>query len=334
MRTLVCCAFLLITASPACAADDPVRTAVEKGLHRLEEGAANYTRNRQCFSCHHQAIPLAAFDAARGRGLSVDEEEVRRQVEFTLDSFRPQREKIAKGQGVPGGNIMAGYGLFTLEMGGAAPDEVSAALLDYLLARQKPDGSWPAQAGRPPMQASDFTSAYLALRALKAYGPLKDAKDAGDLRRRVDTAYEKGRQWLLSAKPRTTEDRSFALQALAFVGAGREQIEPARDALIKEQRDDGGWAQLPERGSDAYATGTVLTALGMAGVPADDEAYQKGVQYLLKTQRDDGGWVVETRSPPVQKFFDNGDPGGKSQFISFPATAWAVIALLEAYPTP
>ena len=56
------------------------------------------------------------------------------------------------------------------------------------------------------------------------------------------------------------------------------------------------------------------------------------MQYLLKTQRDDGGWVVETHSPPVQKFFDNGDPGGKSQFISFPATAWAVMALLEACP--
>ena len=75
-----------------------------------------------------------------------------------------------------------------------------------------------------------------------------------------------------------------------------------------------------------------MTALTAAGVKPEEEAYQKGVQYLLKTQRDDGGWVVETHSPPVQRFFDNGDPGGKSQFISFPATAWAVMALLEACP--
>jgi hypothetical protein len=31
-------------------------------------------------------------------------------------------------------------------------------------------------------------------------------------------------------------------------------------------------------------------------------------------------------------FFDNGDPHGKSQFISFAATGWAVLALLETVP--
>jgi N-acyl-D-amino-acid deacylase len=41
---------------------------------------------------------------------------------------------------------------------------------------------------------------------------------------------------------------------------------------------------------------------------------------------------VQTRSRPVQVFFDNGDPGGKSQFISFLATGWATLALLEACP--
>jgi hypothetical protein len=34
----------------------------------------------------------------------------------------------------------------------------------------------------------------------------------------------------------------------------------------------------------------------------------------------------------LQLFFDNGDPGGKSQFISFAATGWAVLALLEQFP--
>jgi hypothetical protein len=35
----------------------------------------------------------------------------------------------------------------------------------------------------------------------------------------------------------------------------------------------------------------------------------------------------------LQPFFDNGDPGGKSQFISFAATGWATLALLETVPT-
>ena len=53
---------------------------------------------------------------------------------------------------------------------------------------------------------------------------------------------------------------------------------------------------------------------------------------LLGNQREDGAWIVETRSRPVQTFFDNGDPGDKSQFISFLSTCWAVAALLETMP--
>jgi N-acyl-D-amino-acid deacylase len=331
--TCVILLFAALAAPAQAEAPDALRAAVEKGLHRLEQGAANYTKNRQCFSCHHQAIPMAAFDSARRRGFAVDEEEVRHQVEFTLDAFRPKREQIAKGQAVGGTNTSAVYALFTLDMGGSAPDEVSAALVSYLLEKQRSDGCWPVQSNRPPMQNSDFTPTVLALGALKTFGPGKEAKDADELRKRIEAAYDKGRAWLLSATPKTTEDRSFHLRGLVSVGADREAIDAARDALLKEQRKDGGWAQLPERDSDAYATGTVLTALRLAGVRADDQSYQQGVQYLLKTQRDDGGWVVETHSKPVQTYFDNGDPGGKSQFISFPATAWAVMALLETFPT-
>jgi N-acyl-D-amino-acid deacylase len=89
---------------------------------------------------------------------------------------------------------------------------------------------------------------------------------------------------------------------------------------------------LPDLDGDAYATGTVLLALRGAGVATTDPAFQKGVNYLVKTQKPDGSWLVETRSKPVQIFFDNGDPGGKSQFISFAATGWATLALLEQYP--
>jgi N-acyl-D-amino-acid deacylase len=80
---------------------------------------------------------------------------------------------------------------------------------------------------------------------------------------------------------------------------------------------------------DAYATGPAIVTLREAGVPADHPAIQKGIAYLLKTQRPDGAWIVQTRAKPVQVFFDNGDPGGKSQFISYLATGWATLALLS-----
>src|SRR5262249_20901689 len=144
----------------------------------------------------------------------------------------------------------------------------------------------------------------------------------------------KAGDWLLRSKPVSTEDKVWYLRALVVIGAEQERIEAARDVLMGEQRTDGGWAQLPHMNSDAYATGTALLALRTSGVGPNDPTYRKGVAYLLRTQRPDGAWVVETRSPPLQKFFDNGDPGGKSQFISFAATGWATLALLEAVPAP
>jgi hypothetical protein len=83
---------------------------------------------------------------------------------------------------------------------------------------------------------------------------------------------------------------------------------------------------------DAYATGTALTALRHAGLEPTHAAYRRGVKYLLRTQDGEGGWLVQTRTRPLQVYFDNGDLGGKSQFISFAATNWAVLALLEATP--
>ena len=150
--------------------DDPVRTAIEKGLHRLEEGRPT-TRKTASASAAITRRSRWRRSIRPGGTASPWTRRLRRQIDFTLDTFRPQREKIAKGQAVGGTTTLAGYALFTLEMGGSPPDEVSAALVEYLLARQRPDGAWPVQSNRPPMQAGDFTPTYLALRALKAYGP-------------------------------------------------------------------------------------------------------------------------------------------------------------------
>ena len=60
-----------------------------------------------------------------------------------------------------------------------------------------------------------------------------------------------------------------------------------------------------------------------------NESVIKARSYLLKNQKEDGSWLVKTRSKPIQKFFDNGDPHGKNQFISISATSWATAALAK-----
>src|SRR5206468_3733985 len=104
-------------------------------------------------------------------------------------------------------------------------------------------------------------------------------------------------------------------------------LQAARESVLAAQRDDGGWAQLAAFESDAYATGQTLVILRETGLSPSDPAYQRVAGYLLKTQCEDGSWLVKTRSQPIQVYFDNGDPHGEHQFISIPATSWAVAAL-------
>jgi N-acyl-D-amino-acid deacylase len=308
-----------------------VKAAVEKALKRVESGLVNYPKHRQCFSCHHQAMAVLSLTAASRHGLAVDEDLLNKQIDFSLRSFR-NRSMIAKGRGVGGDSTSVVYALHTLAAVDRPYDETTAALVEYLLARQRKDGSWPPPADRPPTMGSPFTNTGLALFALKKYSPPKDAADARELQQRIDDAFNRGRDWLLANKPASTEDKVFHLHGLVYGGVEAKEIEAARERLLQEQRPDGSWAQLEKMSGDAYATATVLVALRRAGLETGHDAYKKGVKYLLDTQTAEGAWVVQTRSRPLQVFFDNGDAGGKSQFISFAATNWAVIALVETLP--
>ena len=101
------------------------------------------------------------------------------------------------------------------------------------------------------------------------------------------------------------------LLGLSWVGAAPAALEPHVRALLAAQRSDGGWAQLPRLGSDAYATGQALVALQRAGgLDASHPSVRRGLAYLLSQQREDGSWLVETRlheqdlvSPP---YFETG----------------------------
>jgi N-acyl-D-amino-acid deacylase len=335
MRTLA--ALLSVLAVTAVRADEApgpaVKTAVEKAVKRIETGITNYPKHRQCFSCHHQAMAVFSLTAAKERGFAVDDDLLKTQITFSLKTFR-NKSQIAKGHGVGGEVTSAVYALQTFAAAQHSRDETTDALVEYLLVRQHKDGSWPIPAfgDRPPTMGSLFTNVGLAISVLKHYGSDEEPEGTEDLQKRIDAALDKARAWLKANEPASTEDKVFHLRGLVDAGIEAKDVTAARERLLKDQRKDGSWAQLPDREGDAYATATVLVALRKAGLDASHEAYQKGVKYLLDTQKEDGAWIVQTRSKPLQPFFDNGDPGGKSQFISFAATGWAVLALLETVP--
>jgi hypothetical protein len=273
-------------------------------------------------SCHQQSRPALALAAARDRGFRVDEAMTRRRVEQTLAILR-KREKLLNGMGTNNS-----LGVSYLLVGPAAdeqpPSGKTEAMVHLLAGRQAKDGRWPTWLSRrAPLEYSAVTATALAMRALKAYAP---PGRAGEMTDRIRWAAA----WLASVAPQTTEERSFQLLGLAWAEGDPAAIRRGADALLAEQRPDGGWAQFPARASDAYATGQALLALHRAGgLRADAPAYRRGVDFLLGSQYKDGSWLVETRSYPHRRLphFETGFPHGDSQFISCAGTAWATWAL-------
>ena len=193
-------------------------------------------------------------------------------------------------------------------------------MVSYLLRNQEQDGHWKRYTSRPPLEDSNVTCTVLAIRGIERYA-------APSQRAEVDAAVLRAKTWLATAPLESQEDKVAWLWGFDLLGADTEKVQRARESVLAAQHEDGGWAQLSDMQSDAYATGQTLFVLRETGLATSDPAYQRGVEFLLRTQCEDGSWLVETRSKPIQVFFDNGDPHGQHQFISIPATSWAVAAL-------
>lgn len=303
-----------------------IRQAVDRAIPQLEIASAGSATQRSCFTCHSQALPVLTFAEAHRRGIHTSSENFERQLTHTWEHLQRGKQSYSEGRGQGGGVDTAGYALWTLEDGNRPADDVTSTVSDWLLKQQQAAGFWTRSSNRPPSEASNFTSTYLALRALSVFGS-EDQQEA------ITAARSKARDWLISAVPGDTEDRVFQLLALVAVAADQSAVNTATQQLLAQQRDDGGWAQLPELDSDAYATGTALYSLRYAGVlNTGDSAWSRAVQFLLKSQQSDGSWFVRSRSKPFQQYFETGFPHRADQYISTTATSWATIALLQSLP--
>jgi N-acyl-D-amino-acid deacylase len=309
MRILVLLFFL--TGINWLGADDAMRMAAQRAIPLIEKSAAIYTEQRDCFSCHHQALTVMTLSRAKLAGLPVRDDAISEQSKFTLEYFSDRKDRLPKGEGVPGGSYSAGYALAGLTAAKEPANETSRALVQYLLKKQNKDGSWRIGTHRPPLEDSHFTATALGIKGTPK-----------------GTHTQRASNWLKQAKAKSTEDHTFKVLGLHWAKADQKKTDAAKVLLIL-QRSDGGWAQLPDMKSDAYATGQALTALKESGLlKAGSPQYKRGIEWLLKNQKADGSWQVKTRSKPIQKYFESGFPHGKDQFISISATCWAVMALV------
>ena len=285
---------------------------------------------RSCASCHHQHLPLTLLRTARQRGVAFDV------AAAPADGLAPGR---------PGGEP-------GLRRPGRHADRPDARLgLVAELARRHRRQAHAGHAGlRPPDPEPPVTRRALEHHRRPAAAVLQRRHGDGGRGARHPAATCR-RRWTPSGarQPiapvcgcrrscrRTPKSARCSCWDCRGPGPRRHALAPHVRALVAAQRADGGWAQLPRLGSDAYATGQALVALQRAGgLDASHPSVRRGLAYLLSQQREDGSWLVETRlheqdlvSPP---YFETGFPHGPHQIISAMGTTWAAMALLESLP--
>jgi ankyrin repeat protein len=293
-----------------------IADAVQPALALLEKQSFNFIRIGGCNSCHAQDLPSAAAGLAHDRGLPAPKFIPQLPQHMHVNNAERLMELNA-----PSVTSVA-WELFDFGLNHVPADQYTDAVVHYIKAMQTPAGNWSAfQSRRPPMNTGEFQAAALAIYALQHYGRPEDKAETAQ-------ALARAAAWLETAKPATTQDSACRLMGLAWANGNRAAVKAAVRELAALQRPDGGWGQMATMGTDAYATGEALYALGAAGdMVSTNPVYRKGVQYLLRTQAEDGSWHVASRSIWVQPYFESGFPYGHDQWISAAGTAWATMAL-------
>jgi N-acyl-D-amino-acid deacylase len=310
-------------------------------LNLVTLAGSNWLKDKTCFSCHHQTLPmLGAIEASRA-GVPLDTAWLKSQADNAHAYFEERIDDMDGGQHIPGGAATGGYGLWALSLDHRAPDPTTTAVVNYLLqiqgvqklkdrktgAESTPlDGRWIASCRRAPLQGSEIGDTVLVLIGLEKYA-------TPEQRPKVAAARQSAEKWLAGVKLKNQQDRLWRLWGLHHLGGDAAVKASVQDAIRKAQRSDGGWPQTDGQASDAYSTAQTLFMLCQTGTPPDDPAVIHARDFLLHTQLPDGSWLVTSRvKNKAQPYFENGDPHGEHQFISTAATSWAVAALAQLLP--
>jgi acyl-CoA thioesterase-1 len=317
-------------APPPAVRPPQVRHAVERGLAFLEQDAARWRKERKCATCHHGTMTLWAFAEAKSQSYPIAAETLTQTAKWTKERL----ERIDQPRDPrPGWKMVNTPAIYLALLAQFVPGQevVSAAELKqitgHLLRHQENDGSWawssaPAKNRPPPYFESDEVATLLAYLALgpqvpadpRAQSPVRDSRS-------------KAAAWLKKTAP-SDSTQAAALRLLVKVrsGVSGPDLQVEIEQLLRRQQKDGGWGQLRDRPSDAYATGQVLYVLSRAGLKSDRAEVARGRAFLLASQKADGSWPMTPRAHPGATPSTNPVP-----IIHF-GSAWATLGLMRSAP--
>lgn len=303
--------------------DEPVaqKFSLAKAVEFLDSASLDWTKSRQCFSCHTNyaylmARPSLGFtDPACGTVRKAAEELVTKR--WPDQGPRWDAEVVATAAALAFNDAATTQKLHP----------VTKEALDRIWKVQREDGgfSW-LKCGWPPMESDDEYGAVLTLLAVGM---------APDNYRSTPAAVEglkKLRAYLDQTPLPTLHHRAMLLWASTTLEGWltAEQQQAIVKDLLAKQLPDGGWSaaslgdwkradDTPQQTdvSDGYGTGFVLYVLRRGGVDAADPRLQNAVVWLKTHQRASGRWYARSLKKD-----------GK-HFLTHAATAFAVMALAE-----
>ncbi len=180
--------------------------ASNKGLSLLVQSTANYPKHRQCFSCHHQTLPLFAMHIA-GRGVLHDafQKEGLAIEELSLSSLRNDLKNTRTDEELDGRGLTLGYGMWLMDLSRNLQTEDKTALIRKAIATQQPQGHWRIHSHRPPAASSDAIATALVISSFVKHTNDLDLNDQD--RQAIHHAIFRAMVWYLrQAEPTTTED--------------------------------------------------------------------------------------------------------------------------------
>jgi hypothetical protein len=305
-----------------------IENSVSKSYLLLQKsGYVFVERNKnKCGACHHSAMTSMVAEIARQKGIPEVDSLTSHRITALENTIWAAANPNFNTEFITA-TFLAPYTLFGLYAEKYPANLYTDIAVDYLIGQQTPDGKFPAETFRVPLECGEIHLASMCIRAIQMYA-------APSKKNRVNELVARTKQFIDNADAVEQQEIAFQLLGMKWCGSDNEKKIKVVEKIKSMQRPDGGWAQLSSMQSDAYATGQTLYALYESGMMTpDDPVYQKGMSYLLKTQDQSGAWIVATRSYPIQPFFSSDfPPYDENQYISATATNWAALALLEALP--
>ena len=288
----------------------------------LDGVGVNWTRDRQCITCHTNMPHLMAGPVLPAK--NVGWKEVRTFLEDDVKSW----SHGGKPQGDAYVVATAAALAFTDARTTGKLHEQTKAALDRMWTVQKKTGEWNwLKCDWPPLEHDDY---YGAVLAAVAVGVAPDKYSEGES---AKAGVAKLKAYLKKTPAPDLHHKAMLLWANSLL-KGLMTTDDAQGIaveLAELQHTDGGWS-LPSLGeykrrdkdktpndkaapSDGYGTGFTVFVLRQAGLKADHKVVAAGVKWLKENQRESGRWY--TRSL-------NND---KAHYIANAGTAFCVLAL-------